>query len=195
MANSPRFCVVLFALGLSIYLWEMHFGVALPVAIVTLCGMGIYVASTILPFLYEFCPYTTATSRLAKALSNALKNTAGNGVSFSFKQDIVTSRALRWLIDYCEDPQSVDVALQAIAGADKNLPLEPLMQCNARLMISRRLTAGSAYAKDYDLMFRRYARALSCLQQSDNSLDKKEWTDDVQELRKKICDLQINTEG
>ncbi|KAF8752469.1 hypothetical protein RHS01_07698 [Rhizoctonia solani] len=41
-------------------------------------------------------------------------------------QDIVASQAISWMITNCEVPRSVDVALQAIAGANKRLPREPL---------------------------------------------------------------------
>ncbi|KAF8594731.1 hypothetical protein BDV93DRAFT_405098, partial [Ceratobasidium sp. AG-I] len=49
--------LLLFAIGLSIYLWDLHFGVAIPVVFVTTVSLGLYTASTILPLVYEFCPY------------------------------------------------------------------------------------------------------------------------------------------
>ncbi|CAE6404181.1 unnamed protein product [Rhizoctonia solani] len=187
----------LFAVGLIIYLWEMHFGVALPVIVVTLCVMSVYGASTILPFLYEFCPYTTATSRFVKGLYDTFFQTAVNHWSSTIQQDIITSRAIRWLIETCEDPQSVDIALQAIAGADEMLPLEPLRECNAPLMLSRRLTAGSAHTKttEFKHVFQLYARALSCFQTSGGILsDVKPRSCDPEELWIKVRKLQTSTE-
>ncbi|KAG9090271.1 hypothetical protein FS749_000690 [Ceratobasidium sp. UAMH 11750] len=43
--------------------------------------------------------------------------------------DTVTSQMLAWLISNCEDSRSVDTALQAIAGAQSDLPHEPLVEC------------------------------------------------------------------
>ncbi|KAL5637733.1 hypothetical protein ACGC1H_002109 [Rhizoctonia solani] len=187
----------LFAVGLSIYLWEMHFGVALPVILVTLSVMSVYLASSILPFLYEFCPYTTATSRFIKGIYDTfLRTTTINGNSI-IPQDIITSRALRWLIETCEDPRSVDIALQAIAGAEETLPLEPLKECNAPLMISRRLTAGSAHTKtsEFKQVFQLYARALSCFQPSGGSaVEAKPRSCDPEELWIKVRKLQNSTE-
>ncbi|CAE6391015.1 unnamed protein product [Rhizoctonia solani] len=187
----------LFAVGLSIYLWEMHFGVALPVILVTLSVMSVYLASSILPFLYEFCPYTTATSRFIKGIYDTfLRTTTTNGNSI-IPQDIITSRALRWLIETCEDPRSVDIALQAIAGAEETLPLEPLKECNAPLMISRRLTAGSAHTKtsEFKQVFQLYARALSCFQSSGASASEaKPRSCDPEELWIKVRKLQNSTE-
>ncbi|CAE6499925.1 unnamed protein product [Rhizoctonia solani] len=187
----------LFAVGLIIYLWDMHFGVALPVIIVTLGVMAVYLASTILPFLYEFCPYTTAPSRFIQGLYDAFIRTASNNWSSVIQQDMITSRALRWLIETCEDPRSVDIALQAIAGADETLPLDPLKECDAPLMISRRLTAGSAHTKtsQFKHVFQLYARALSCFQPSGgNEADLKPRTCDPEELWIKVRKLQNSTE-
>ncbi|KAJ1302240.1 hypothetical protein OPQ81_001061 [Rhizoctonia solani] len=186
----------LFAVGLSMYLWKMHFGVALPVVLVTLGVMAVYLASTILPFLYEFCPYTTATSRFIKGIYDTFIATASNNGFSSVEQDEITSRALRWLIETCEDPRSVDLALQAIAGADETLPLDPLKACNAPLMISRRLTAGSVHTKtsDFKHVFQLYARALSCFQPSANTTDAKPRSCDPEELWIKVRKLQNSTE-
>ncbi|QRV79734.1 transmembrane protein [Ceratobasidium sp. AG-Ba] len=53
--------------------------------------------------------------------------------------DMVTSQMLAWIITNCEDSRSVDVALQAIAGAGHELPYEPLAQCSARDLIIQRI--------------------------------------------------------
>ncbi|KAG9093411.1 hypothetical protein FS749_014418 [Ceratobasidium sp. UAMH 11750] len=42
--------------------------------------------------------------------------------------DMITSQMLSWLIANCEDSRSVDIALQAITGADSDLPHEPLIE-------------------------------------------------------------------
>ncbi|KAG8752586.1 hypothetical protein FRC11_008222, partial [Ceratobasidium sp. 423] len=81
------------------------------------------------------------------------------------KQDKVTSNALHWVVRNCEVPSSVDIALQAIAGANRDLPRQPLEACKAALLISRRLASGRLYKESatdrqrIDL----YVRALSFL--------------------------------
>ncbi|EUC62838.1 transmembrane protein, putative [Rhizoctonia solani AG-3 Rhs1AP] len=58
-------------------------------------------------------------------------------------QDMITSLALSWLISNCKTPSSVSIALQAIAGANGELPWEPLEQCQATLHILRRLVSSN----------------------------------------------------
>ncbi|KAG8693257.1 hypothetical protein FRC09_010628 [Ceratobasidium sp. 395] len=55
--------------------------------------------------------------------------------------DLVTSQMLAWLIANCENSRSVDIALQAIAGADHDLPGEPLAACGALKLALLRLKA------------------------------------------------------
>ncbi|CAE6449581.1 unnamed protein product, partial [Rhizoctonia solani] len=58
-------------------------------------------------------------------------------------QDLTTSQALSWLVQHCETPSSVSIALQAIAGASQDIPKEPLALCQATLHILRRLASSS----------------------------------------------------
>ncbi|KAG8738575.1 hypothetical protein FRC12_016710 [Ceratobasidium sp. 428] len=55
--------------------------------------------------------------------------------------DLVTSQMLAWLIANCENSRSVDIALQAISGADDDLPGEPLVECGALKLALLRLEA------------------------------------------------------
>jgi hypothetical protein len=135
---------VLFSIGLSIYLWNIHVGVAVPVIAVTSIAALFYLAATVLPFIYEFCPYTTALSRLSKEqlgkwLRKGKKSVDPDATSDKVPMDIVTSRALSWMISSCETPSAVDTTIQAIAGADHSLPPAPLLECNALEMAAQRL--------------------------------------------------------
>ncbi|GAB1525615.1 hypothetical protein RhiTH_008778 [Rhizoctonia solani] len=47
--------------------------------------------------------------------------------------------ALSWVIANCEEVDSVDVALQALATASMSLPLEPLEKCGTPSIIARRI--------------------------------------------------------
>jgi hypothetical protein len=55
---------VLFAIGLSVYLWNIYIPVAIPVVATTSVATSVYIVTSILPLLFEHCPYTTASSRL-----------------------------------------------------------------------------------------------------------------------------------
>ncbi|KAF8756839.1 hypothetical protein RHS01_04098 [Rhizoctonia solani] len=52
--------------------------------------------------------------------------------------DHLTSRALGWLMSNSQDTRSVDIALQSIAGADRRLPIKPLLDRGAHRLISQR---------------------------------------------------------
>ncbi|KAG9083538.1 hypothetical protein FRC06_004490 [Ceratobasidium sp. 370] len=133
----------LFAIGLSIYLWHIYAVVAIPVIVLTSIAALFYSAVTILPFVYEFCPYSTALSRVFINLwLKQQKNEAAADISSNnVPMDIVTSRALSWVISNCENSNSVEIALQAIAGADHSLPCEPLWSSNAVGLVRQRLHA------------------------------------------------------
>ncbi|QRV94442.1 transmembrane protein [Ceratobasidium sp. AG-Ba] len=51
--------LLLFAVGLCIYLWDIHTGVAIVVTAVTAIVGCIYVLTTLLPLFDRFCPYST----------------------------------------------------------------------------------------------------------------------------------------
>ncbi|CUA68276.1 Anaphase-promoting complex subunit 2 [Saccharomyces cerevisiae S288c] [Rhizoctonia solani] len=194
LPSLMHWSLFLFAVGLSVYLWEMHFGVALPVIVVTLGILSVYVASTIAPFLHEFCPYSTATSRFIKGVYNTLLRAGPINGKKPPGQDIITSRALRWLIETCENPKSVDIALQAIAGADEQLPLGPLKECNVPSILSRRLTTGSPHTRNSEskLAFQLYARALGFFQTlAGNAAEPKGRVCTPGELRAKELDLHL----
>lgn len=52
--------------------------------------------------------------------------------------DHLSSRALGWLLANSKDTRSVDLALQAIAGADYRLPTKPLLHCGAHTLLAQR---------------------------------------------------------
>jgi hypothetical protein len=55
---------VLFAIGLSVYLWNIYIPVALPVVVTTSVAALVYILTAVLPLVFEYCPYTTASSKL-----------------------------------------------------------------------------------------------------------------------------------
>ncbi|CAE6339055.1 unnamed protein product [Rhizoctonia solani] len=127
--------LLLFAIGLCVFLWDVHYGVAIPVVIVTTLAAGAYFACTILPFIDNYCPYGTVLSRLYKHFSSKYSQS----VRDSEIQDDTTGRALHWMIVNCETPRSVDVALQSLAGAEQGLPPTMLERCDAWTLIRQRV--------------------------------------------------------
>ncbi|QRV95379.1 transmembrane protein [Ceratobasidium sp. AG-Ba] len=53
--------------------------------------------------------------------------------------DVVTSRMLAWILVNSEDPRSVDISLQALAGARSKLPCPPLAKARALNLVYTRL--------------------------------------------------------
>ncbi|CEL61549.1 hypothetical protein RSOLAG1IB_10112 [Rhizoctonia solani AG-1 IB] len=217
--------LLLFSIGLCIYVWELNRTVALPVMCVTGIAVGFYICSSLAASILDFFPYTTTTSRILRSkpmkevylvalwilqpvlvflafipilfliiterLAQCYRplHRRADGWLESFvewsnrslvmlprnfpegkhdenpKQDKVTSNALYWIIRNCEVLSSVDIALQVIAGANRELPRQPLEACKAALLISRRLVSGRLYkesAKDRQRISL-YVRALSFL--------------------------------
>ncbi|CAE6452496.1 unnamed protein product [Rhizoctonia solani] len=214
--------LLLFAIGLCIYVWDLNSSVAIPVFCVCGVVVGFYIWSSLAASILDSFPYTTMVSRIlrsgfVKPLHNLFRYTAATVLLLVYttavvimlclilltawipscgyivagwvnplldwflkavdwfvgdkpegreeepSQDIVASRAIGWMVTNCEVPRSVDIALQAIAGANKQLPREPLEECNAALAISRRLGSGDLYTKAGTKLVSHYIRALFVL--------------------------------
>ncbi|CEL63373.1 hypothetical protein RSOLAG1IB_10709 [Rhizoctonia solani AG-1 IB] len=113
----------------------------------------------------------------------------------SHNNDHTVSYSLYWLIKHCETPSSVAVALQAIAGATRKIPKDPLEECKSSNEILKRLVSspsGPKAAQEASL----YARALrflvsstsSDLQQNESSSGEK------QDVAVMIWDLKLKNE-
>ncbi|CAE6451178.1 unnamed protein product [Rhizoctonia solani] len=166
--------LLLFAIGLSVFLWDVHFGVAIPVVFVTTIALVTYVLCTILPFIDDYCPYGTVMSMLYTRFMESRERTTRN--LNELIQDVVTIQALRWMIENCETPRSVDVALQSLAGATQSLDRAMLVQFDVWTLIKRRLDHHNTYARDAKANLGRtaYERALqsvTVIQDQDACLD------------------------
>ncbi|CAE6486318.1 unnamed protein product, partial [Rhizoctonia solani] len=129
--------LLLFAIGLCVFLWDVHFGVAIPVVVVTTLAASAYFACTITPIRYDFCPYGTVLSRFIRQFTNNRSQLNQEDPP----HDQVTADALHWIIATCETPRSVDTALQSLAAADENIPSESLEKLKAWVTIRRRFEA------------------------------------------------------
>lgn len=80
------------------------------------------------------------------------------------QQDKVTSQALHWIITNCETPRSVDVALQSVAGATNQLPVDLLESCGSSALIRHRFMAADTLRVNPDQSLLLYSRALLFLE-------------------------------
>ncbi|QRV77187.1 acetyl-CoA carboxylase [Ceratobasidium sp. AG-Ba] len=55
--------LLLFAVGLCIYLWDISVPVAIPVVVITLIATLIYIVTIVHSLSTNYCPYTTASSK------------------------------------------------------------------------------------------------------------------------------------
>ncbi|QRV94416.1 hypothetical protein RhiJN_22434 [Ceratobasidium sp. AG-Ba] len=60
--------LLLFAVGLCIYLWDVSVAVAIPVNLVTAIAGCIYTSTTLLPLFDRFCPYSTPATAIVNLL-------------------------------------------------------------------------------------------------------------------------------
>ncbi|CAE6453666.1 unnamed protein product [Rhizoctonia solani] len=148
--------LLLFAIGLSVFLWDVHYGVAIPVVLVTVFAAGAYFASTLLPFLYDYCPYGTVLSRLHKQFYSVRSPVKRAEEAL----DEVPGKALHWMIVNCETPRSVDVALQSIAAADWQISPAMLERCDAWSLIRQRLESVNKNGEQAEVVSSLYKRAL-----------------------------------
>ncbi|KAF8695666.1 hypothetical protein RHS03_08028, partial [Rhizoctonia solani] len=56
-------------------------------------------------------------------------------------EELIAILALRWLIEHCETPSAIDIALQAISGARKEMENEQLLSCKATQEIITRIAS------------------------------------------------------
>ncbi|QRW22489.1 hypothetical protein RhiXN_10076 [Rhizoctonia solani] len=89
----------------------------------------IYNYLLILPFKLDAC-YSDVKSQIARKAKR-----------FDLAEELTTVLALRWLINHCETPSAVNIALQAISGARKEMPNGPLRSCQAAQHITSRIVS------------------------------------------------------
>ncbi|CAE6468461.1 unnamed protein product [Rhizoctonia solani] len=201
--------LLLFAIGLCVYVWELNKAVAIPVCCICGAAVVFYVLSSLAAAVLEHFPYTTLVSTILRSgimkpfyaflrfliivicsgifilllftllFIGALWYTCFPSMLYTLydkwlsaleryfafmharsptepsleeydnmrpEQDEYTSLALSWVIANCQEPASVDLALQAIADVDPRLAREPLEKCNAATAIARRLGSSSFHS-------------------------------------------------
>ncbi|CCO33703.1 hypothetical protein BN14_07788 [Rhizoctonia solani AG-1 IB] len=125
--------LLLFAVGLSIFLWEINLTIAIPVSVVTLVGAIIYTLCTLAPFYDTYCPYGTTLSRIYQQTFAIKLQTSQDDP----EQDKVTAQAIEWMLTNCETPGSVEIALRSVALTTLDLDLSGIEKCKAWPMMGR----------------------------------------------------------
>ncbi|CAE7151870.1 unnamed protein product [Rhizoctonia solani] len=137
LAYIPNACAQLFY-------WPYWVFTAIP-------GLLLRIPKLIVNLLFGLIPQAVL-SRHGKPLTSGTRD-----------QNWTISEALSWIIKYCETPSSVEVALQAIAGASPIIPRKPLEDCQASMKILQRLVSSASYRGNTSAHLSLYARAYEFL--------------------------------
>ncbi|KAG8741084.1 hypothetical protein FRC10_003324 [Ceratobasidium sp. 414] len=116
--------LLLFALGLVIYLWSLDKVVALLIGVVAGATLVLYVVTAILGAIFESCPFVTYISTYMRGVYLAILGDRGLfknrlGSSKLFHHDGVSNEALQalgWLAANSRDPAVANCAYQALAA-------------------------------------------------------------------------------
>ncbi|KAJ1301915.1 hypothetical protein OPQ81_000754 [Rhizoctonia solani] len=116
--------LLLFSLGLVIYLWNLDTGIAIVVLIITGLTLAFYIVTLFLGALFEPCPFVTQLSKYIRAgFKTYFRNWAPRHAKVSAETIVshssikpTESQALSWLIKNSHDPAVVDCAYQAVAS-------------------------------------------------------------------------------
>ncbi|KAG8708428.1 hypothetical protein FRC08_018908 [Ceratobasidium sp. 394] len=126
--------LLLFAVGLVIYLWTMDVAVAAVMASVVAVTSLFYVVTAVLGAIFEFCPFVTEISGyLRRATVTLLRRNRGDSNPPPKYPTLKDMQALLWLANNARDPAVVDSCYQALAG------LQPANDAN----LDRTATPGS----------------------------------------------------
>ncbi|QRW11507.1 hypothetical protein RhiLY_10506 [Ceratobasidium sp. AG-Ba] len=120
--------LLLFALGLVVYLWTLEVVVAAVTGVVIALTLVFYFATTILGAIFPFCPFVTEISgyvrrfggarlgswlRINQSIRSSQPHTSQDHYSTTTLEDM---RAVTWLAEHARDPTAADCAYQALAG-------------------------------------------------------------------------------
>ncbi|KAG8734706.1 hypothetical protein FRC10_011520 [Ceratobasidium sp. 414] len=129
--------LLLFFLGLAIYLWILDSGIAVAVVIIAGLTLLFYVGTALFGALNQSCPFVTQISkylrvifgRLVSGTKTPAHHPGASKVSVGKETSDYQLQALLWLIENTRDPAIGDCACQALAGlhATPHPATEPTM--------------------------------------------------------------------
>ncbi|CAE6472008.1 unnamed protein product [Rhizoctonia solani] len=113
--------LLLFSIGLVLYLWALDVAVASVLSVVIGVTLTFYLVTGILGAVYEFCPFVTEVSEYTKrALTALFKPSTKDTNNETLGASIRDLNALAWLSERSTDPIVVDYAYQAMAGLHRS---------------------------------------------------------------------------
>ncbi|KAG8708895.1 hypothetical protein FRC09_000978 [Ceratobasidium sp. 395] len=109
--------LLLFAIGLVLYLSTLDLVVAMVIASIIGVTSLFYIVTAILGAIYDFCPFVTELSKYVQGITVLLLRRAGTKsdtpAMHPLSKDI---QALLWLANNARDPAVVDCSYQALSG-------------------------------------------------------------------------------
>ncbi|KAG8742674.1 hypothetical protein FRC10_001030 [Ceratobasidium sp. 414] len=127
--------LLLFSIGVVVYLWRLDKGVAMFIAAVASVTTLFYSSTTVLGAFSESCPFVTQVSKYLRSLlrthfqwfaSRLLRHDLARNIHNpdSETTTIKELRALLWLADSARDPAIGDCSYQALAGLRESLNVD-----------------------------------------------------------------------
>ncbi|KAG8742683.1 hypothetical protein FRC10_001039 [Ceratobasidium sp. 414] len=119
--------LLLFALGLVVYLWTLEIIVAAVTGAVVALTLLFYLGSTTLGAVFPYCPFVTQISMYVRRMGGArvgswLRVGGENRAAHQYSRNhhgsttLEDMRAVSWLAENARDPVAIDCAYQALAG-------------------------------------------------------------------------------
>ncbi|KAG9127795.1 hypothetical protein FRC07_009182 [Ceratobasidium sp. 392] len=146
--------LLLFFLGLAIYLWTLDFAVAIAEIILAGATLIFYITTGILGALNESCPFATQTSKYLRVLLASSSGIQRAPEGYTGNRSVGTEttdgqlQALSWLIGNTRDPAVGDCACQALAG----IHVSPKTNSEEKTETSRRVWPVRAKPSRQDLL-------------------------------------------
>ncbi|KAG8775673.1 hypothetical protein FRC12_001339 [Ceratobasidium sp. 428] len=88
--------LLLFAVGLCVYLWDLNIFVAIPVIVITSISTLIYASTVLHSLTAEHCPYTTGSSKLAKSYIKAWLSSPSSSIHNQVR--LSAARLGKWIV-------------------------------------------------------------------------------------------------
>ncbi|QRV96279.1 hypothetical protein RhiJN_24297 [Ceratobasidium sp. AG-Ba] len=128
--------LLLFSLGLAVYLWTLDKGVAIAEVIITVVTVTFYVATAFLGAVYPSCPFVTQISKYLQSFTRAIKRRVEADKSPDETQKPSTIQhgsekelqALLWLSENARDPLAGDCVCQALIGLSPTEACEEIIE-------------------------------------------------------------------
>ncbi|KAG8792315.1 hypothetical protein FRC12_006501 [Ceratobasidium sp. 428] len=111
--------LLLFSIGLVIYLWTLDWVIAIVLAVIVGATLLFYITTATLGAIFDYCPFVTGASRYIRRLRALMSKNSPMSETLLRVPTLKDIQALLWLADHARDPVAVDCSYQALAGLCK----------------------------------------------------------------------------